>query len=286
MRALSVRFENVGKDNRVCKTVRHAVVSAERMRDCVYVSDVGTGERATCDERSVLHFVSCFKVVAVVVSLFQILMDKLNCLDAVLFGLCGVFAADVTFDCVSQSVHTGGGSNVRGQTDCEFGIHHDIPRYNLRVVNGVFFMRIGIADNSGKSCFRTCAGRRGNRDERGKFSERFAQSNFQHAFKLGYRFFGKHDARADAFCTVHGRTAAESDNDVAIVFLVNAKTVFDVGDGGIGHYVMVNDSLHSFFFKSFFNGVGNTEFVQAAVGNDKRAGATFFFLDPFGKLFD
>ena len=43
----AVRFQNVRKNDRVCKTVRYAVFAAERVRDCVDVTDVCASERFT-----------------------------------------------------------------------------------------------------------------------------------------------------------------------------------------------------------------------------------------------
>ena len=68
---------------------------------------------------------------------------------------------------------------------------------------------------------------------------------------------------------------------------LSKRNLWGYSMGGIGRdmaYQLVNTYLLTFI--TFTKGLSNTEFVQAAVGNDKRAGATFFFLDPFGKLFD
>ena len=101
-------------------------------------------------------------------------------------------------------------------------------------------------------------------DQRGEFLH-----DAQDAFHLGDGFAGTGDACADALCAVHGRAAAESDDDVALVVVVELETLFDVGDGGVGDDLVIDGDVQPFRLEAVDDGLRHAEAHEPLVGDEQ-----------------
>ena len=87
---LAVEVEDIGQDNGVSKSVWHAVESAEVMGYSVDVADISSRERDARIVRGEEHLLSCVEILAVLVSLFEVLEDELGGDFCLLGGVLGV----------------------------------------------------------------------------------------------------------------------------------------------------------------------------------------------------
>ena len=134
------------------------------------------------------------------------------------------------------------------------------------VVDGIFLVRVGIGDDRRERGFAARTGSGGDGDQRGEFLH-----DAQDAFHLGDGLAGTGDACADALCAVHGRAAAESDDDVALVVVVELETLFDVGDGGVGDDLVIDGDVQPFRLEAVDDGLRHAEAHEPLVGDEQRA---------------
>ena len=153
-----------------------------------------------------------------------------------------------------------------GEPHREQGVHHRVMGDEDGVVDGVFLMRVGVGDDRRESGFAARTGSGGDGDQRGEFLH-----DAQDAFHLGDGFAGTGDACADALCAVHGRAAAESDDDVALVVVVELETLFDVGDGGVGDDLVIDGDVQPFRLEAVDDGLRHAEAHEPLVGDEQRA---------------
>ena len=262
----AVRFDDVGQNDRVRISVGHAVEAAERVRDRVDVTDVRTRERHAGEQRRFLHHVPRFLILTVVIGALQIFEHKLCGFNSVFLGVARILAAYVGFDRVGERVHTGSGSDVLGKSHRKERIHDRVMRDEHGIVDGIFLVRVGVGDDGGESRLAARARRGGNGDERRKFLH-----DAQQPFHLGNGFVGTRHARADALCAVHGRTAAERDDRVALVISVKFEPFLDVRDRGVGDDLVVNGDVEPFRLESVDDGLRHTEAHESLIGDEQRA---------------
>ena len=124
----AVSIQHIRHDDRVCKSVGHIVLPAERMRYGMDVSHIGPGKSKSCPVRGKQHIGTGFFIGAVFVGFFNIGKNKFRCGKRHLAGfLCGG-ASDVGFHRVGQRIHPGGCGEGRRQGVCHGSIQNGIPR--------------------------------------------------------------------------------------------------------------------------------------------------------------
>ena len=167
---------------------------------------------------------------------------------------------------MGERVHTRGGRDVLGQSYREQRVHNGVVRDEHGVVDGIFLVSVRVGNDRGEGRFAARAGRGGNGDERRKLFQ-----DAQQTFHFGNGFAGTRHTSADALRAVHGRTAAERDDDVAVVVLVKFQPFLDVGDGGIGDDLVIDRNVQSLCLEPVDDGLSHTQAHKPLVGDEQRA---------------
>ncbi|MPM73658.1 hypothetical protein SDC9_120640 [bioreactor metagenome] len=94
-----------------------------------------------------------------------------------------------------------------------------------------------------------------------------------------------HDARAGGFCAVHRRTAAKGYDAIALVFNVELTRRFDVLDGRVGFYAVIDDPLYSSRIAGGKERIEKPKFSKHGICYDQHI-PNALTLDKLRKLFD
>ena len=181
------------------------------------------------------HVFARFVVIAVFIRELNVIENQTGSLKCQLTRLICGRAANVCLHGVRQGVHARGRGKVRRQRIRELRVQHGVAGNQRKAHNGVFVVRVAIGDNGCQRDFaaRACGGGDGNK-------HRNTTQHAQHAFHLAHGFVGIGNTGADCLCAVHGRAAANGDNAVAIVLVVERQCFLHVIDGGVGKRFVVH----------------------------------------------
>lgn len=277
---LAVEVEDIGQDNGVSKSVRHAVESAEVMGYSVDVADISSRERDARIVRSEEHLLSCVEILTVLVSLFEVLEDELGGDFCLLGGVLGVGVAYVGFNRVGQSVHTGGRSDVGRKTDCKLGIENCVLRTEHGIVERILLVGLGVGNNGGESGLGAGAGGGGNREER-----RQLLAYFELSAHLLNSLIRADDSCSRTLGAVHRRTAAESDEALAAVVKIELADFFDIVYRGVRLSLVIDDIIDTVCLETLIEAVEQVESGETLIGDDHHLRQTFL-LDDLRQLLD
>jgi len=139
---------------------------------------------------------------------------------------------------VGQGIHTGGGGQARRHADHEDRVVDGDARGDAPVGDGHLHVAGGVGDDGEAGHFRAGAG--GGVD--GEVGHQ-RLGGLVDAFVVVDLAAVGHD-EANALAAVVGRAAAQGDEAVAAVFLVDLHAVVDVFVRGIGHGLVIEDVGH------------------------------------------
>lgn len=277
---VAVEIKNIGQNDGVCKSVRHAVESAEVMSYCVDVADVSSRECDSGIVRGEEHLLSCVDILAVLVSLFEVFEDELGSLFRLCGGLLGVGVTYVCFNCVGQSVHTGGRGDVGRKTDGELGIEDCVLRTEHGIVERILLVGFGVGNDGGESGLGAGAGCGGNREER-----RQLLANLELTAHLLNGLIRADDSCGRTLGAVHRRTAAESDEALAAVVEIELADFFDIVYRGVGLGLVVDDVIDTVRLETLIEAVEQVESGETLIGDDHHLLQTLL-LDDLWQLLD
>jgi len=103
------------------------------------------------------------------------------------------------------------------------------------VVDGIFLVGLGVGDDRCQRGFATCSGCGGDGYQQGQ-----AVQHFEHALHRSYRFPWPGHTGAYPLGAVDGRAAAEGDDGLASVGVVEFKGVLNIADGGIRYGFIID----------------------------------------------
>lgn len=109
----------------------------------------------------------------------------------------------------------------------------------------------------------------GSGSSRNSYEKRQSFVYFQDAFHFGERFFGFCNTRAHSFRAVHTGTAAETDNDVAPVFMIELQRFCYVDRSWVGNGFVVYCIWKAVLRQSFFQSLCKPEVCNSGIGNDQ-----------------
>ena len=144
---------------------------------------------------------------------------------------------------MGQSIHTGGGSQGRRQSDHQLGIENRGQGHQLGIINSKFGMVFNIGDHSADGCLRASSGGGGNGEKRRQPAGQFKQSaHLFDAFAVG-------DLGGNDFSAVDRRAAAKGHHALAVAAVIQSQTVFDIFEGGVGLNLVKNDGIDAVGFQ-------------------------------------
>ena len=134
------------------------------------------------------------------------------------------------------------------------------------VVDSVFFVCFAVGNNRRKRSFaaRACRSRNG-------YEHRDFLADFQKTFHLAYGLFGSSHSRADYFCAVHRRAAAESDDALTVALFVHFQSVLYVVNRRIGYRIVIHGAIYTPFFESVDNRSGRAQSEEIGSRDEKHA---------------
>ena len=181
---------------------------------------------------------------------------------------------------MSQGIHTCSSSDKRRQTQSNFRVKDCITRDQRKVIDRIFVSGICICNNGSESSFTSCTSSSWNCDEKRKF---FVY--FQNSLHLSQGLFRFYCTRTDSLCTVHTGTAAETDDHITSVFMIEVQCFLYIYSCRIGNCFIIYGVRNPCFLQSLFQTSGKSEFSDACICNDQYV-CTFVTHNDLGKFFD
>ena len=93
------------------------------------------------------HVIPCLSVPSVLIRCLYILEYKPHSFLCKSPGLLRCGTADISLDCVCESVHACGSRKRRRKRVCYLGIEHVIPWYQREAVQGVFMLLLTVSND-------------------------------------------------------------------------------------------------------------------------------------------
>ena len=217
-----VVFADVGKQNGVAFTVGQIVEAAQLMSHGMNMTEAGVVEGHAGKVFSIAHAFAGFLVLTVGNGATQITVDVFD----------GLFSAGVRhgsgsggyigFHGMSQSIHAGSGGQGRRHTHHENGVVNGDAGSAAPVDDGHLNLAGNVGDDAEAGHFRSGTGS-------GVHSDvgREGLAGLVHAFVI-LNLAAVADEEADALAAVMGAAAAEGDEAVAVVFLINGGCVCNI----------------------------------------------------------
>ena len=175
---------------------------------------------------------------------------------------------------MGQGVHAGGGGQCRRHADHQQRIVDGDVRGAAPVDDGHLHVGVGVGDDAEAGHFGGGAG--GGVDGQ---KRRHRLGGLVDAFEVAdVAAVGDH--HADALAAVMGAAAAQGDDAVALVVLIDLDAVMDVVVGRVRLCAVEDDSLEAGCFDVALDRVGNAHLGQSGIGDDQQVGGA----ERFGLL--
>ena len=176
---------------------------------------------------------------------------------------------------MGQRVHTGGRGDKGRKTERHLRVQHRIPRDQREIIDCVFVTGLSVRDHRRKG--RLAPGPRSRRD---RHQERKSPAHLQDPFHFGKRFLRAGQACTDRLGAVHAGAAAESDNAVAVIFLIEFDRFGHIDCRRIRNGFVINTEWDIIVCKRLLQTAGKSKLPDPGVRDDQRFGA-FFLPDDF-----
>ena len=214
------------------------------MSNSVNVTYICVSKSTTCKIWAFKHITSCFKVLTVIVCFFDIIKDKLCSLFSFFDSFFGITLSDISFNCVSKSIHTGCRSNMRWQAYCKLRVKYSVLRPKTSIVNSILLVSFRVSYYCGNSCFRACTCCCRNSEERWK-----CLMNFKLTSHSTNRLLRLYNPCTCCFSAVHWRTAAKCYNALTVVLIIHILALFDIRDSRVRLNTIINNIFNPNFFE-------------------------------------
>ena len=219
--------------------VRHVVQTAKLMRHRVNVAKVGVVKGHAGQQRGVGHVFACFQVAAQRYGLAQVTRDETNSLDSGGVGnWVGIFG-NIGFHGVGQGVHPGRCGQRGGFAEHQQRIVNGDRRQVAPADNHKLHFGFGIGQHTVAGDLAGGTGSGIHRDDR----RQWIGQSFNPGIAIEIAFVGRRDT--DAFTAVMWTTAADGNDDIAMLFAKDVQTVTHVGIFGIRFNAVKNHHLNT-----------------------------------------
>ena len=249
------------------------------MGDGVHISHIGLGEGTARIERGVEHIAAGLHIGAVRIGCINVFKDQLHGKQRVLSRsvCCGI--PDISLHRVGQRVHTGGRGDKGRKTERHLRVQHCISRDQREIIDRVFVTGLSVRDHRRKGRLAS-----GPRSRRNRHQERQPPAHLQDPFHFGKGFLRAGQACTDRFGAVHAGPAAEADDAVTVVFLIEFDRFRYIDCRRVRYCFIVDAVGNVIVCKSLFQTAGKSKFPDPGVRDDQRFGA-FFLPDDFRQRF-
>ena len=241
------------------------------MRDFVHCAqglrhDMGNADSGSNGKPSQIaaqhHIAPCFQVPGILACIFQALVDKLDCLQAVHLGQGAGIEGNVGFNGVAQGIHAGCGRYLCRKTCGEGGIQDYNVRNHGGVVKALFQTVVVVEHNACLSCLGSCAGGGGNSDEQGRNSGYLLSVHL-----VILHIAAVHGQHADGLGRVNNAAASKSQGAVTVLVQENVPASVNHVQVRLSCYLVIAYMLNARF--SQCPGYPYVTVRAAAVGGKK-----------------
>ena len=161
------------KEYRIGKSMRNSVTSTETVGYGVHISDITFGKGSSGKIRGTEHMMSCSFVISIIISSFAGWRRSVGLLrSAAAACLFGSRTSDISFNGMGQCVHTGSCRKLWRKSVSDGWLQYRIVWNQIKIVDCIFVMRIGISDHSCKSGLTSGSGSCRNCDQERKLCAR------------------------------------------------------------------------------------------------------------------
>ena len=253
----------MGQEDGVAEAVGQVVEAAELVGHGVNVAEAGVIECHAGKILSVAHTFAGFLIVAVGHGAAQEAVDVFDGLFGAGVGHGSGGNGNIGFHGVGQGVHAGGGGEAGGHAHHEVGVVDGDAGGAAPVHDSHLHLAGSVGDDAEAGHFRSGAGSgvHGNVGREGILG-------LVHAFVV-VDLAAVGNEEADALAAVVGAAAAEGEEAVATLFLIDGKGFFHVLIGGIRNGLVVDGVLDVSGVKDIGDGLQNTAGNDALVSNDE-----------------
>ena len=178
----------------------------------------------------------------------------------------------VSFHCMGQSIHAGGGGGVGRQPLSQLRIQHSVLGNQEGVVDGSLAVGCGVGNDRGNGGFRTGAGSGGDGNKSGD-----GPVDLQKALKLADLLAGVDCLGSNTLGTVDTAAAAQRYNGLASVFFKGFVAGFHIVGSGVSGVVGLQGVADAICFKAVQHGLDLTTAHHAGTGDDKYIVQLLFF---------
>ena len=254
------------QEDGVALAVRQVIEAAQLMGHGMDVAEAGVVEGHAGQVLGKAHALARLDVLAVGHGRTQVLGNQL---DGLLGGRVGHGVGDgghVGLDRVGEGVHTGGRGQCRRHADHQKRIVHGDARGHAPVDDGHLHVAGGVGDDAEAGHFRSGTGGGVHGQVR-----RHRLGGLVHALVI-MNLAAVGDHQAHALAAVVGGAAAQGDEAVALLFLVDVDAVMHVLVGGVGDGLVIDHVFHLGGVEQVGDLLGDAGAGDALVGDDQRLG--------------
>ena len=260
--------------------VRHAVrdvpVGTQLMRHRVADAEECVRKRHTCHCGRICHALTRLCVVAaLLVCAGQIIKDELDRFLRNAVGEVGRHDGCDRLERVAHCVDTRAGGKSLGNGHHEIGVDDRHIGHEFVVSKRILGARLLVGDDRERRHFRTGTCRRGNSDEQRLVAhvregiDTLADIHKAHRHILEI-YFGVLIHDPHDLCSIHGRTAADRDDDVGLEVAHLLDALVCAGKRGIGRDVEEGRVRDALLVENARDLLGETALEQELVGDDER----------------
>ena len=280
----SVVADHVGEDHSIGNAVGQVMVSAQLVSHGVVHAQEGVGESHTGHAGGLGHALAGVGIVgAVLIGGRQVIKHSLHGLQSQAIGKGSGHDGHIRLDGMGHNVDTGCRGQALGLSHHVVGVHDSHGGQQLVVSQRPLGAGLLIGDDGEGSHFGTSTGRGGDSNHDcllahlGELVDTLPDIHEVHAhgLEVGIGMLVQHPHDLGS---VHGRTAAQSDDHVGLEVADLLHALHSAAQGGIGSNVVEASVLDAQLVQLIGDVLGEATLEQEGVGDDKRLLAVVFGL--------